>query len=314
MIEGKLIDVETITVAICADDRYAPGLIVTLGSILLYADPSVAIDAVVLDCGLTQQSWTDLTQVVENCVTLIRLQRLELMINAMAQDWGIARQNWGRLTHASEKRGPRVCLQRLQLEESHFHGLPPGPHGSAAVYARLLLPELLADVPSVVYVDSDVIFFKDIAEFARMPLEGCAAAVCRDEIVRRIGNDSIEPMSDHAGEPYFNSGVMHIDLDYWRRHGVGRQAIELLQRHGEACRFWDQTALNSLLVGKVRFADTSWNRVVATDPELFVADHFNVHLVSRSKPWLTPSTNFFPQLWYLAYQAITGRKWAIGNG
>jgi lipopolysaccharide biosynthesis glycosyltransferase len=304
---------ETITVAICADDRYAPGLMVTLGSILLYADPSVTINAVVLDCGITGQNWTYLTQVVENCVTLARLQRLELMINALALDRGITRQNWRHLTHAAEKCGPRVCLQRLQLDRSRFHGLPPGPLGSDAVYARLLLPELLGDAPTVVYLDSDIIFFKDIAEFARMPLAGCAAVVCRDELVKWIRNDAIEPECDHAGEPYFNSGVMLIDLDYWRREGVGRQTLDLLRRHGEKCRFWDQTALNHLLVGKMRFADTSWNRVTSTDLDGFLANPFNVHLVSQHKPWLTQSANFFAQLWYVAYQAITGRKWAFGS-
>jgi lipopolysaccharide biosynthesis glycosyltransferase len=104
---------------------------------------------------------------------------------------------------------------------------------------------------------------------------------------------------------------MLIDLDYWRRNGVGRQAIEFLQRHPETCRLWDQTALNTLLVGKVRFADTSWNRVAATDPDLFLANPFNVHLVNRNKPWLLPSASFFAQLWYVAYHAITGRKWAF---
>ena len=265
----------------------------------------------VLDCGITGQNWAYLTQVVENCVTLVRLQRVELMINALAMDRGITRQNWRHLNHAVEKCGPRVCLQRLQLDRSLFHGLPPGPFGSDAVYARLLLPELLCDAPTAVYVDSDIMFFKDIAEFARIPFAGCAAVACRDELVKWIRNDPIGPECDHAGEPYFNSGVMHIDLDYWRLQGVGRQAIGLLQRHGETCRFWDQTALNHLLVGKMRFADTSWNRVTSTDLDGFLANPFNVHLVSQHKPWLTQSANFFAQLWYVAYQSITGRKWTF---
>lgn len=306
-------DEQTITVAICADDRYAPGLMVTLGSILLYADPAVPIDIVVLDHGITSQNWTRLMQVVEKCESRTRLQRLELAINAMALDRGITIQNWTHLTHEAEMRGGRVCLRRLQLDRSLLQGLPPGQHGSAAVYARLLLPDLLPEVPTLVYVDADIMFFRDIADFARTPLSGRAAAVCQDEILRWIGNDCPIPGSAHADQPYFNSGVMLIDLDYWRCHGVGRQAIEFLQRHGTACRFWDQTALNALLVGKVRLVDASWNRFALADPELFLATRFNVHLVARNKPWLQPSTAFFMQLWYVMYQAITGRKWDFGQ-
>jgi UDP-D-galactose:(glucosyl)LPS alpha-1,3-D-galactosyltransferase len=204
-----------------------------------------------------------------------------------------------------------MCFQRLPIDRSQLRDLPPGQHGSDAVYARLILPELLPDVPAVVYLDSDILFFRDIAEFWRLPLGGCAAIVCKDEILRCLGNDSPAPDAERAGEPYFNSGLMLIDLDYWRRHGVVRQAIEFLARHGNACRFWDQTALNALLVGKVRYADARWNRFAMTDPEVFLADRFNVHLVARNKPWLQPSEDFYPQLWYLIYHAIMDRKWTF---
>jgi len=262
---------QVVSVATCADERYVPGLLVTLGSILLFSDPAVRIDAVVLDCGIVDESW-----------------------RRVASELG--------------KFAGRLHLQRVQVENLLPTGLPPGPQGCLAAYARLLLPEI-SNSTTVVYVDSDVMFFKDVVELWRTDLCGYVAAACQDEMIPSIAQDCV-PSENVPGEaPYFNSGVMLIDLESWRRDDIGRKAIDFLRRHGRQCRFHDQTALNTILAGRVRLLDGCWNRTSSLRPDQFIGEPFNVHLVFAHKPWLRASANFFAQLWYSMYYATTGRHW-----
>ena len=44
---------------------------------------------------------------------------------------------------------------------------------------------------------------------------------------------------------YFNSGVMLINLDYWRANNVKEKVIDFISRKPEVIRFADQDGLNS---------------------------------------------------------------------
>ena len=58
---------------------------------------------------------------------------------------------------------------------------------------------------------------------------------------------------------YFNSGVLLMNLDYWRKHNVAQQLIDYLRQYPERCWFPDQDALNAVLEGKVKFMDYRYN-------------------------------------------------------
>ena len=50
-------------------------------------------------------------------------------------------------------------------------------------------------------------------------------------------------------QPYFNAGVMLIDLDAWRREDLVGRMLACLRRHRRDVLWWDQYALNVELAG-----------------------------------------------------------------
>lgn len=49
--------------------------------------------------------------------------------------------------------------------------------------------------------------------------------------------------------PYSNSGVLLVNLDYWREHDVARRLAAFVREHPEKCLLSDQDALNVRLHG-----------------------------------------------------------------
>ena len=62
-----------------------------------------------------------------------------------------------------------------------------------------------------------------------------------------------------AGEPYFNSGMILIDMARWRERNCEQRVLDVLARWGHELPWMDQDALNIALRGEVRFLDLVWN-------------------------------------------------------
>ena len=60
--------------------------------------------------------------------------------------------------------------------------------------------------------------------------------------------------------PYFNGGVMVVDLDVWRRERLAAQMLHVLDVHREHVKYWDQYALNVVLSGRWRPVSPRWNQ------------------------------------------------------
>ncbi len=77
--------------------------------------------------------------------------------------------------------------------------------------------------------------------------------------VQWLKNDLAFDAPDASDHAYFNAGVMLIDLDAWRACGIERELLELLSRDPKRFRWWDQTAMNFLLRGRVEIVQPRWN-------------------------------------------------------
>ena len=189
--------------------------------------------------------------------------------------------------------------------EVRFHAIPPGyfcqqqliiGHFSAANFFRLLLPELMADVARVLYLDADILVRRSLEPFYSVDLQGNPVAATPDawpeESCRRLG-------LPEAGN-YFNSGVLLMDLAAWRREGIGATAAAYLAAHNgdpERTRYADQDALNVVLQGRWRRMSETWNlsvtkcrqfpaRMTAEQRAILVEGPAVVHFANYRKPWL----------------------------
>jgi lipopolysaccharide biosynthesis glycosyltransferase len=131
---------------------------------------------------------------------------------------------------------------------------------------RLLIPEVIPErYRRVLYLDSDLVVSDDVSKLWDLPDEGKAFWAAYDEgvrsttYVREILNFADVP----PDAPYFNSGVLLIDLPRWKGARISERAQAILAEHSDRCINVDQDALNIVGVGKWSVLPPRWNFQIA---------------------------------------------------
>ena len=138
--------------------------------------------------------------------------------------------------------------------------------GDITVYYRVFLGEALPEsVERVLFLDADLLIEGDLAELWRLPFDGYVVQAVNDAYARRLHLSRLSRIEFAEGvrftneSPYFNAGVMLIDLARWREENVGRRAAEFLWKYGERFSARDQDALNCALAGLWKRLPPAWN-------------------------------------------------------
>lgn len=117
-----------------------------------------------------------------------------------------------------------VSPQIKNLVEKGYDG-----YTSYAAYARVFIPEILNGEGRVLYLDCDTLVAGSLNELFETDLHGKPFALAGDCIVSAYK----KYISLSADRPYFNSGVMLMDLAKWReRRCTERILEELVHPHG----------------------------------------------------------------------------------
>ena len=191
-------------------------------------------------------------------------------------------------------------------------------HLPRAALFRLLLAEMLpSTVRRVLYLDCDVLVLDDpagISEPADAHDPTPAIAAVRDPFRPWIGGPPPLPWREvgaDARSPYFNSGVMLVDVQRWSAERVAQRALELLQAH--RMPFADQCALNLVLDGQWGELDHRWNIQVAhtrgdkylawtySDPSALKSALSNpavLHFTGVDKPWRVGPVSPWAERWF----------------
>ena len=118
---------------------------------------------------------------------------------------------------------------------------------------------------------------------------GMARAVCN----HRLGTIGIE---DNVR--YINTGVMVVNLTYWRENCVSEKVFDFARKHGDLLKFHDQDAINAVLKDSIRIVDYRWNvQAIIYDQNrgnpsftnkvsrLALDDPSILHYTTANKPW-----------------------------
>ena len=147
-------------------------------------------------------------------------------------------------------------LRPLRVTDDHLRGLPVNRRFPPPIWYRTLLPKLLPDAPRVVYLDCDTLVLGDVGELAAMDLGGRAVAAV-DNV--SLGSEADAARADLApGTRYFNSGVLVLDLETWRREHLA-DAVHAEGMARQAAPFPDQDALNAVLAHRRLSLHPRWN-------------------------------------------------------
>src|SRR5690606_473341 len=138
--------------------------------------------------------------------------------------------------------------------EDFTDGLRASAQWPRVVYARLLLAELLpVAVERVLYLDCDMLVRRPLEEVFDTDLEGKPIGAVLDTLHPFImGRKDMRENPDifDLAEPYFNSGLMLVDMGGWRRMDV-QGAMRALAAKGWLRRLqYDQDMLNIIFRGR----------------------------------------------------------------
>jgi lipopolysaccharide biosynthesis glycosyltransferase len=196
----------------------------------------------------------------------------------------------------------------VDIDSYDFEGVKT-IRGSKMTYARMLIPELYPDESEVVYCDCDILFIRGIAELRSADLGESFVAASQDATVVVMRNDCAweDVPAASLDQPYFNAGLMKLNLKAWRACRVGERALEVAKRDPEKCTYWDQTILNYLCVGKVRFVDPENNLQFRSPDALLEPSRINIHFIGAKKPWIVHSAAEDFRLWRKAYREHVSR-------
>jgi lipopolysaccharide biosynthesis glycosyltransferase len=216
---------EPVFLALTSNESYIPGLYCAVASALSHVDVAREVHLKVLDGGISRASRDALSGLID------RIDR-------------------------------PVRLEFVTVDESVFRGATLGPGESHMTYCRILLPHLL-NVSRLIYLDSDVLVFRDLSQLFDVELSrGKVLAAVPDSETLSLADDA-PTIADAINLPregaYFNCGVMLMNLDELRKQRFFERAVEFLNRKS-AYRFWDQSAINFLLHGQIDELPEYWNR------------------------------------------------------
>ena len=123
--------------------------------------------------------------------------------------------------------------------------------------------------------------------------------------------------------PYFNSGVMVMDLDRWRAADITQGALDILSRNRQHLLYHDQYALNVILYQRWRPLALSWNQGSHIykyptwqdspfDLTSLSACRFEpriVHFTSGAKPWHYGNSHPYRTLFFAVLDETAWRGW-----
>ena len=205
----------------------------------------------------------------------------------------IAASSLEKLENLVGERGGRLHI--YLPNDDLYRGLPTLRYGEA-VYQRINLPEYIpSDIDRLIYIDSDTLVLGDLNELWQTDLKG--------KLVAAVENLSPTACQDigFARTEYFNSGLLLMDLDGWRKEKIHQQVSEYARDNAHRLQYVDQCSLNAVLKDRWLRLGPDWNqqsdiyKVVIKYHEGSSYSQANlqnailnpsvVHFTGKKKPW-----------------------------
>ncbi len=169
----------------------------------------------------------------------------------------------------------QILLQQMQAENISLRFVNPmpvlksydlkfPPHYNLECYFRLTTPLILPDYSKIIFTDVDLIFQRDIQQLYHTPLDKGLAA-CQDLVwdafcdnpKKNEKNYALTELELKNPYMYFNTGVLLLNLDYFRQHDVSRQLLEMA--NAKMYRILEQDILNKFFKENIVYLKDYWN-------------------------------------------------------
>jgi len=253
---------QRISVLMAIDEEYVAPLLVTVASLLESLRPGTSLDLYLMSSGLTTGARAKLESAWDD----------------------------------------RVRFHWVPLDDRKLEALRVISHTSSpAANLRLLLGSSLPDnVSKVIYLDADLLIRRDISGLWEEDMQDNIVLAVQDSYLQELPARWLPARGQVDGErPYFNSGVMVVDLEAWRAAEIEQCCLAAATRLPHNTKYPDQHILNICLAGRWGLLTPVWNKQFFLDlfPDWRCSPYEEeeyrealsnpaiIHFCSRTKPW-----------------------------
>jgi len=182
-----------------------------------------------------------------------------------------------------------------------YSAIPRAPishHITMAAYSRIFMASIIPSyIPKILYLDCDLLVLQNIDGLINVDLAGNFVAAVKETYSQK----DYKRLGISSELPYFNSGVLYINLVEWRKQKIEQTLIEFINTSQEQIFYHDQDVMNYCFQNKWIHLDFHWNVThFFFYPEKFTPEYFGLsskkynevknnikilHFTGSGKPW-----------------------------
>ncbi|MDD3772988.1 MAG: glycosyltransferase, partial [Weeksellaceae bacterium] len=242
-----------IPIVFSTNEEYAPYCTTTIASILSNAKENTELEFLILSTGLSQ-------------ATKNKFEKL--------------------------KKIKDCSMEFISVNKKDFMNCPISDHFSIETYFRFKLASFLPMHDKVIYLDSDMIVLKDLSELFETAIDNNYAAMVINSRTKNTPKEYQSRLDMPVGMPYFNAGLMLINLYQWRKNAIEKKLFEWTKLNTNKIRWVDQDVINVVLGGFIKEVPEIFNLQLTCykDKETLasfakIEELAIIHYCGPTKPW-----------------------------
>lgn len=204
-------------------------------------------------------------------------------------------------------------LINARFNDRQIENLITHSYFTKAMYYRLFIPDIVVG-DKALYLDADIVVKRKIEELYNTDISKTFVAA-----VNNPGIHHHDDLGMKYSSKYFNSGVLLINLAYWRKYKIKEKIVDFVGRAPGVIQFPDQDGLNAVIDGTWLELHPKYNMHTVLlfekcGPNSQITEAINdpviVHYTGSSKPWHLGDTHPYKHL-YWKYLRMTPYKYSL---
>lgn len=213
--------------------------------------------------------------------SILKNKKSDEFIKIYIIDGGITPKNKEKLKFFEQIYDCKLIYVVPDLTKMTYCHVYRGDHISLAAYYRLMIPELIPQESTIIYLDCDIIVRKSLSTLYSMDFENNFILGVEDvsnmEHSKRLGLDF-----------YINSGMLLMNCKLMREQAIVEKIFDWVEHNQQRIIYHDQDIINASLKGKIKEIDYNYNAQVRKN-NLCKFDKLEnpviLHFISSKKPW-----------------------------
>lgn len=155
---------------------------------------------------------------------------------------------------------PNKCVSFIEVNDQQIEKFLTFENNyyTRHVFYRLLMAELLpTDIEKVLYLDCDIIVRHNIEELWNINIDNFAVGCVHDSQEGKM--EHYNRLNYTYDKGYFNSGVLLVNLKYWRDNKVTKRLLDFIRMYPDRIKMPDQDVLNAVLQDEKKFISFTYN-------------------------------------------------------